>query len=72
MHGRAALLDVGSSEQAGFRQTLLEIYVPRYGPEWELFLDSGVVYARIDAERMFTFHLAEGSEAPVRRPPAWR
>ena len=61
MHGRAALVDVGSPEQAGFRQTLLEVYVPRYGPEWESFLDSGVVYARIDAERMFTFHLAAGS-----------
>jgi hypothetical protein len=59
--GRAALLDLGRSEEAGFRQTLLEVYVPRYGPQWELFLDSGVVDARIDAERMFTFHLAEGS-----------
>ena len=61
VHGRATLIEVGNSEQAGFRQTLLEIYVPRYGPEWESFLDSGAVYARIDAERMFTFHLAEGS-----------
>ena len=61
VHGRAALLDVGRSDQAGFRQTLLEIYVPRYGQEWESFLDSGVVYARIDAERMFNFHMAEGS-----------
>jgi len=70
VHGRAALIDVGSSEQAGFRQTLLEIYVPRYGPEWESFLDSGVVYARIDAERMFTFQLAAGSSAGYagRRP----
>jgi hypothetical protein len=29
--------------------------VPRYGPEWEEFLDSGPVFARIDADRMFTF-----------------
>jgi hypothetical protein len=61
VHGRAALLDVGRWEQAGFRQTLLEIYVPRYGAGWVSFLDSGVVDARIEAERMFTFHLAEGS-----------
>jgi len=61
VHGRASLIDVGRSEQAGFRQTLLEIYVPRYGAEWESFLDSGAVYARIDAERMFTFYMAEGS-----------
>ncbi len=56
VHGRAVPLDVGSGE---FRQTLLEVYVPRYGPEWETFLDSGPVYARIEAERMFAFHFAE-------------
>ena len=43
----------------GFRETLLEIYVPRYGAGWESdFLDSGPVYARIDADRMFTFAMA--------------
>ena len=56
VHGRAAPVDVGSADHAGFRQTLLDVYVPRYGPEWEAFLDSGPVYARIDADRMFTFH----------------
>jgi hypothetical protein len=56
VHGRAVPVDVASPEQAGFRQALLDIYVPRYGPSWEAFLDSGPVYARIDAERMFTFH----------------
>jgi uncharacterized pyridoxamine 5'-phosphate oxidase family protein len=56
VHGRAVPVDVRSSEQAGFRQSLLSVYVPRYGPEWETFLDSGPVYARIEADRMFTFH----------------
>ncbi len=42
-------------------RALLEIYVPRYGAEWEKFLDSGVAYARIDAERMFTFAMPPGS-----------
>lgn len=56
-HGRATEIDLGAPEQAGFRQTLLDAYVPRYGPEWERLLDAGVAYARIDAERMFTFHL---------------
>jgi nitroimidazol reductase NimA-like FMN-containing flavoprotein (pyridoxamine 5'-phosphate oxidase superfamily) len=56
VHGRATPVDVQAIEQAGFRRTLLEVYVPRYGPEWEAFLDSGPVYARIDAERIFTFH----------------
>jgi hypothetical protein len=55
VHGRAVPLDVGASENAGFRATLLEVYVPRYGPQWEEFLDSGPVYARIEAERVFTF-----------------
>ena len=61
VHGRAVPIDVISLEQAGFRQTLLDIYVPRYGADWESFLDSGPVYARIDADRMFTFHIADGS-----------
>jgi hypothetical protein len=55
VHGRAVPVDVRADEGAGFRQALLDIYVPRYGPEWEEFLDSGPVYARIEADRMFTF-----------------
>lgn len=57
VHGRASTIDVGPESGDGFRQALLDVYVPRYGPEWESFLDSGVVYARIDADRMFTFHM---------------
>ncbi|MDQ1427789.1 MAG: hypothetical protein QOK39_1265 [Acidimicrobiaceae bacterium] len=57
VHGRAVPIDVAAGEQAGFRQALLDIYVPRYGAEWEAFLDSGVAYARIDADRMYTFHM---------------
>ena len=56
VHGRAVPVDIHEDREGGFRQTLLDVYVPRYGPEWEEeFLDSGPVYARIDAERMFTF-----------------
>ena len=51
VHGRAVPVDV----RGGLRETLLEVYVPRYGSEWEQFLDSGPVYMRIEAERMFTF-----------------
>lgn len=57
VHGRAIPLDIGSPDHAGFRRTLLDIYVPRYGPEWEEFLDSGPVYARIEAHRMFTYSM---------------
>ena len=56
VHGRAVPVDVRAEENAGFRQALLDIYVPRYGPDWEKeFLDSGPVHARIEAERMFAF-----------------
>ena len=62
VHGRAVPVDIRSEANAGFRQTLLDIYVPRYGAEWETeFLDAGPVYARIEAERMFTFHMEPGA-----------
>jgi uncharacterized pyridoxamine 5'-phosphate oxidase family protein len=51
VHGRAVPLDTRSPEEEGFRRCLLDIY----GAGWESFLDSGPVYARIEAERMFTF-----------------
>jgi nitroimidazol reductase NimA-like FMN-containing flavoprotein (pyridoxamine 5'-phosphate oxidase superfamily) len=57
VHGRAELVDVQDPEQLEFRRTLLEVYVPLYGESWEQFLDSGPVYARIDAERMYTFYM---------------
>jgi hypothetical protein len=59
VHGRAVPVDVRADEGRGFRRALLEVYVPRYGPDWEEFLDSGPVYARIDGDRMFTFAMAE-------------
>ena len=61
VHGRAIPIDIRSEQNVGFRRTLLEIYVPRYGAEWERFLDSGVTYARIDADRMFAFAMPPGS-----------
>ena len=60
VHGRAVPIDVRDKTSAAFRQVLLDIYAPRYGAEWEEFLDSGPVYARLDAERMFAFALAPG------------
>lgn len=57
VHGRAIGVDIGDPANVEFRQTLLDVYVPRYGDAWEQFLDSGVVYARIEAERMFTFEM---------------
>ena len=57
VHGRAVPIDVRADENSGFRQTLLDIYVPRYGPEWKEFLDSGPVFARIEADRMYAFSM---------------
>ena len=57
VHGTATEIDLKSPEHAEFRRTLLDVYVPRYGEEWEQFIDSGPVYARIDARRMFTFFM---------------
>jgi uncharacterized pyridoxamine 5'-phosphate oxidase family protein len=62
VHGRAVPLDIHSDAAAEFRQILLAIYLPRYGPQWEDFLNSGPVYARIDADRMFTLSMPSGSE----------
>src|SRR3954470_18743343 len=53
VHGRAVPVDVGSG---GFRQTLLDIYLPHYGESWQTeILDSGSVFARIEADRMFAY-----------------
>jgi uncharacterized pyridoxamine 5'-phosphate oxidase family protein len=54
VHGRATLVPV----EGGFRQALLDIYLPRYGDEYLRIMDGGALYARIDAERLFTFHMA--------------
>jgi uncharacterized pyridoxamine 5'-phosphate oxidase family protein len=54
VHGRAVPVDVRAG---GLREALLEVYVPRYGPEWEEYLDGGPVYTRIDADRMYTFQM---------------
>jgi nitroimidazol reductase NimA-like FMN-containing flavoprotein (pyridoxamine 5'-phosphate oxidase superfamily) len=56
VHGRATLLDMRASENAELREVLLDIYTPTYGANWELFLDANI-RARIDADRMFTFHI---------------
>jgi uncharacterized pyridoxamine 5'-phosphate oxidase family protein len=55
VHGRAVPVDTSSGD---FRQAVLDIYVPRYGESWaEDILDAGSIYARIEPERMFTFHM---------------
>jgi uncharacterized pyridoxamine 5'-phosphate oxidase family protein len=56
VHGAAEPIDVAAAEHRGFRQTMLDYYTARYGPDWEKnILDGGAVYARINADRMSTF-----------------
>jgi hypothetical protein len=72
VHGRAVPVDIRAQEGKALRAALLEVYVPRYGKEWEEFLDGGVggpqppqapVYSRIEADRMFTFQMRPSSAA---------
>lgn len=59
VHGRAVAIDIAAPEHAAFRQAVLDVYVPIYGESWEEeFLEAvSPMYARIDADRMFTFHM---------------
>ncbi len=57
-HGRAVEIDPRSHDDGGFRQVLLDYYGARFGDSASaIFDDPGVAYARIEAERMFTFCL---------------
>lgn len=64
VHGRAEMVDVSPAGDAGFRRALLDVYTPIYGEDWEQFLDSGPVYARIEPEKMFTFSMPEADDRP--------
>ncbi|MGD2051948.1 MAG: pyridoxamine 5'-phosphate oxidase family protein [Acidimicrobiia bacterium] len=56
VHGDAEFIDTTAPEHAEFRQTLLDIYTPRFGQEWaEMLDDGGAWYARINPRRVFTF-----------------
>ena len=54
VHGRAVPIDVHGDEHAPFKQILMDIYLEQYGEAWLKILAEGV-FARIDADRMFTF-----------------
>ena len=55
VHGNAAFVDLKDPQHAELRQCILDVYVPRYGAEWEQFMDSGPLYARIEPTKMFTY-----------------
>lgn len=54
VHGTAEIVDLESDELAGFRDYCVEIY----GEGWNDW-GRGAAYARIDAERMFTFRFEQ-------------
>ena len=59
VHGRATMVPIDDEDGAEPRRTLLEVYTPATGPSGTHSVDCGPVYARIDAERMFTMRLEE-------------
>jgi hypothetical protein len=54
-HGRASRIDAASHHDGGLRAVLLDYYAARFEGA-AAFIESSP-YARIEAERMFTFHL---------------
>lgn len=55
-HGRAEVIDLASHDGGAFRGLLLDYYGSSFGTGAEAFIDGlGIFYARIEAERMFTF-----------------
>jgi general stress protein 26 len=63
VHGRAELFELDDPAHRELRQAMLDEYLPKQGPAFEEWLDgSDAVGARIEAERIFTFHMeAQGS-----------
>ena len=58
VHGRAELHDLHDAAGGQVRQAMLDHYLPRQGPSFEEWLDAAEVScARIEAEKMFTFHM---------------
>jgi hypothetical protein len=57
VHGRAELFEVSDPARGALRQAMLDYYLPRQGPQFETWLDEiAAIGARIEAEKIFTFH----------------
>jgi hypothetical protein len=57
VHGRANLFELSDPRHRYFREAVLDYYVPKQGPAFETWLDQvDALGARIDAEKIFTFH----------------
>jgi general stress protein 26 len=59
VHGRAECHPMDDPACAELRQAMLDEYLPKQGPSFEeWFDDADAVAARIEPEKLFTFHLA--------------
>jgi general stress protein 26 len=59
VHGRAECHPMDDPACAELRQAMLDEYLPKQGPSFEEWLDDAdAVAARIEPEKLFTFHLA--------------
>ena len=57
VHGRAELFDVMDPSRPELKQAMLDHYLPKQGPGFQKWLEGAdAIGARIEADRMFTFH----------------
>jgi general stress protein 26 len=62
VHGLAVSYDMDDPACAELRQAMLDEYLPKQGPAFEEWLDDAdAVAARIEPEKIFTFHLASST-----------
>jgi hypothetical protein len=60
VHGRAHLFDLGDTAHPDLRQAMLDHYLPLQGPAFEEWLEGAdAIGVRIEADKVFTFHLHE-------------
>ena len=60
VHGRVELFDVLDPTHGDLRQAMLDHYLPKQGPDFEIWLNEiDPVGARIDAAKIFTYQLEE-------------
>ena len=58
VHGRAVIFGLDDAVSQGLRQAMLDEYLPKQGPSFEKWLDDlDGLAARIEPEKMFTFHM---------------
>ena len=64
VHGRAELFDLDGPESAELLAAMVDFYEPRQGPAFaEAMRQADAVGARIDPEKMFTFHMDAEAQA---------